>query len=64
MPERAQVIDDKKFMWDGRTYETEQDAHSQRDTYEKDSFETRVLPDGGGKFLIYTRKVVTEVKTE
>ncbi len=59
-PNLAMVSDGKKFMWDGQLYDSDGDAVQAADSYQKDNFETRILAEGG-KFLVYTRRLVTEV---
>jgi len=63
MPARAMTFDGRKFMWDGRTCETEAQAREAAASYEKDRFETR-LHSEGGVYLVYTRRQVTEVTVE
>jgi len=60
---RSRVIDDKKFMWDGRDYDSADQASEARQKYEKDNFETRMVEEDE-KFHVYTRRVVTEVEVE
>jgi len=57
---RARVIDGRKFMWDGRGYETQDDAERVRREYEAQQFDTRVVEEEG-KVNIYTRRVVGTV---
>lgn len=57
---RARKFDDRKFMWDAVTYESEKDALEKKESYEKENFETRMVEEDG-KFSLYTRRVVTEV---
>ena len=59
----AEKIDGKKFMWDNRDYSTEAEAKEKMDKYEKDRFETRLVKEKG-KFLVYTRRIVTEIVLE
>jgi hypothetical protein len=58
----AKTIDGKKFMWDGKEYE-KKDAEKTAERYENDGFEVRVVEEEG-KYLVYTRRVVKEVKVE
>ena len=60
---QARVIDGKKFMWDGREYESAAEAEKAKGEYEKERFETRIVEEDG-KIHVYTRRVVTEVKVE
>ena len=50
------VNDGKKFMWDGGSLETAEDAARVAEGYQKEGFEVRTVMEGG-KFLIYTRRV-------
>jgi hypothetical protein len=59
----VKILDEKKFLWDGCTYDTEEEAKEVMSAYDKDGFETRILEEGG-RWLIYTRRVVTEVVIE
>jgi len=59
----AEKIDGKKFMWDNRNYSAEAEAKEKMDKYEKDGFETRLVKEKG-KFLVYTRRIVTEIVLE
>ena len=59
-PNLALVTDGKKFMWDGRSFENMEEATRVAETYENNGFEVRMAEEGG-KFLVYTRRVVKEV---
>jgi hypothetical protein len=48
----------KKFMWDGGTYETEEQAQQVMHGYEKDGFETRLVVEDQ-QYLVYSRRVAT-----
>ncbi len=63
MPMLAAKIDGKKFMWDKGSYATEADAKEKMNKYEKEGFEVRLVKEKG-KFLIYTRRIVTEIVLE
>jgi hypothetical protein len=56
----AKKLDGKKFMWDRVNCSTETEARKKMAVYEKDGFETRLVKDQGN-FLVYTRRVVTEI---
>jgi hypothetical protein len=60
----AKIIEDKKFMWDGKIYETEEEANKVGDEYKKNNFEVRVVPAKEGKYLVYSRRVVKEIVLE
>jgi len=53
------VVDGKKFMWDGQTYETRDAADQARQGYERDRFEVRSV-EHDGRCLVYTRRVVQQ----
>lgn len=57
------IIDGKKHMWDGEDYESESAARENIAKYSENGFETKLIEEEG-KYLVYTRRVVTEVKVE
>lgn len=57
------IIDSKKFMWDGKDYESESAARENVSKYENDGFETQLINEDG-KYAVYTRRVVTDVVVE
>jgi hypothetical protein len=59
-PNLSVVSDGKKFMWDGRLYDAREDASGTAEKFQNDGFDVRIVEEGG-KFLIYTRRVVKEV---
>ncbi len=63
MPERVEMHVGKKFMWDGRRYESEEKAKEIEENYKKDGFETLLIKEGDDSF-VYTRRVVTEIVLE
>ena len=63
MPKSVEKMDGKKFMWDGGNYSTEAEAKEKIGLYEKDEFEVRLVKEEG-KFLVYTRRIVTEIVLE
>ncbi len=56
----AKEVAGKKFMWDGATYVTRDDARQAMQTYKKDGVEVHMLLLDD-KYLVYTRKLVTQV---
>ena len=50
-------------MWDKGHYSTEQEALGKMARYKKDGFEAECVEENG-KFLVYTRKLVTEIVLE
>ena len=50
-------------MWDKGHYSTKQEAREKMTQYEKDGFETECVEENG-KYLVYTRRLVTEIILE
>jgi hypothetical protein len=63
MPESVKIIEGKKFMWDGETYEGMDQAKQAEESYKKEKFETMIIEEEG-KPVIYTRREVTEFEVE
>lgn len=63
MPDSSKKINEKKFMWDGTVYETEKEAQDMKKKYSDDNFEVEMLEEDQ-KYLLYTRRVVTEIVLE
>ncbi|MGD8537982.1 MAG: hypothetical protein PVI66_04615 [Candidatus Aminicenantes bacterium] len=63
MPDASKIINDRKVMWDGVEYETEKEAQDVKKTYEDGNFEVELVEEEG-KYLLYTRRVVTEIVLE
>ncbi|MHC4117941.1 MAG: hypothetical protein ACYSWO_10585 [Planctomycetota bacterium] len=63
MADRARFFEGKKFMWDGEEYSSKNDADEARKQYAEHGFEVESCSEGG-KVLLYTRRVVTEVVVE
>lgn len=63
MPSLSSNIEGKKFMWDKAIYASEAEAGEKMAVYENDGFETACLTEEG-KYLVYTRKVITEIILE
>ena len=59
----ARNFEGKKFMWDGRTYDTKEEMKQIAEGYRKDSFEVEEVEEEG-KFYLFSRRVVTEVVVE
>jgi len=53
----------EKFMWDGAIYETKEEAEKRKAEYEASKFQVQLF-DQEGKYLLYTRRVVTEIVLE
>ncbi len=58
-PTLTLISEGKKFMWDGRLFETRDEGLREAAAYEKDNFEVRMV-EQEGKFLVYTRRTVKE----
>jgi hypothetical protein len=52
----ARKVEGKKFMWDGITYESEDQARQAVESYEKDGFEVQLLSEGE-QYLVYSRRI-------
>ena len=50
-------------MWDGEDYESKSAAEENILKYSKDGFKTQLIKEDG-KYLVYTRRVVTEIVIE
>lgn len=56
----ARRFKSKKFMWDGKEYPDKKAALETSQKYKSDGFETEVFEEGG-KFFVFTRRVVKEI---
>jgi hypothetical protein len=63
MPDLSKIINGKKVVWDGVEYETEKETQDLKKKYEDDNFEVELVEEEG-KYLLYTRRVVTEIVLE
>lgn len=61
--DNSRIIDGKKYMWDGETYESEAAAKEQLSKYNKDGFETKIVAENQA-YYIFTRRVVAEIVVE
>jgi hypothetical protein len=52
----ARKINGKKFLWDGATYDSRDQAGEILEAYQKDSFEVQLIEEEE-KFLIYSRRL-------
>jgi len=59
-PNLAMISDRKKFMWDGQTYDSKEDAARAAKSYQDENFHIQIVEEGG-KFLVYTRRTAKEV---
>ena len=63
MPDSVKILDTKKYLWDGETYDSQAAAEEVENKYKGENIETKIFEEEG-KFLVYTRRVVTEVVVE
>lgn len=63
MPDSSKKINGKKFMWDEKVYESEKEAQEIKQKYKDDKFEVELVKEEQG-YLLYTRRVVTEIVLE
>ena len=59
-PNISLIRDGKKFMWDGRSYASQDEAHHAAEAYQNDRFEV-CTAEVEGQLLLYTRRVVNDV---
>jgi len=60
--ELARRFEEKKFMWDGKTYPDEKQAQEAAQKYEADGF-VAIHFSEDNQFYVFTRREVKEVKT-
>ena len=56
----ARKVEGKKFLWDGRTYESEDQAQQMAKSYEKDGFEVHFEVQSLSeekRYLVYSRRI-------
>lgn len=61
-PNLSLISEGKKFIWDGRLYESSAESSRAKETYLNDGFEVRTVEEDG-KFLVYTRREVKQAVT-
>lgn len=61
--ELARTFNEKKFMWDGRTYDNKQEMTKVKQEYQDKGFEVEVVEEGSQYFL-FSRRLVEEVVVE
>jgi hypothetical protein len=54
------MFKEKKFMWDGIEYPSEEEALKKAQTYKNNGFEVETYEESG-KIYLYTRRVVKEI---
>jgi hypothetical protein len=60
---RSVEFEGMKFMQDGLVYESKENAEKAMESYASAGFDVRLLEEGG-KFLVFSRRIVKEVKVE
>ena len=60
---RSEKFEGMKFMLDGQAYDSQADAEKVMEDYRIAGFDVRILEEDG-KFLVFSRRVVKEVKVE
>ncbi|MBA7673893.1 hypothetical protein ES703_82099 [subsurface metagenome] len=63
MPDISKIINGKKYMWDNVVYESKKEAQDLMEKFKKDNFEVELIEEDK-QFLLYTRRVVTEIVLE
>ena len=63
MADLSKIINGKKYMWDNVVYESKKEAQDIMKKYKKDNFEVELIEEEN-KYLLYTRRVVTEIVLE
>ncbi len=52
----AKKVEGKKFMWDGKTYGTPEEARQVMEDYGKEGFEVQMFEEEG-QYLVYSRRL-------
>jgi hypothetical protein len=60
---KSRKFDGNKFMWDGKTYASEEEAIKAAEVYKEAGFETRTVKESDN-YEVYSRRVVTEIVLE
>jgi hypothetical protein len=63
MPDSSKKINGKKFMWDEKVHESEKEAQEIKQKYKDDKFEVELVKEEQ-EYLLYTRRVITEIVLE
>ena len=63
MPDTSKIINGKKFMWDFVIYESKKEAQDLMQKFKDNGFEVELIEEEN-KYLLYTRKVITEIVVE
>ncbi len=60
---RSEKFEGMKYMQDGKVYDSKAEAEKAMESYRNDSFDVRLLEEDG-KFLVFSRRIVKETKTD
>jgi len=52
----SRKVNGKKFLWDGATYDSRDQAAAILEVYQKDGFEVQLVEEEG-QYLVYSRRV-------
>lgn len=63
MPDNVKIIEGSKYMWDGESYESKAAVMENIEKYKNEGFQAGMLEEEG-KYLIYTRRIVTDIVVE
>ena len=61
--DNVKIIEGSKYMWDGVDYESKAAAMENIIKYNDENFQAELLEEEG-KYLIYTRRLVTDIVVE
>lgn len=61
--EEVKHLENEKYMWDGAIYDTEEEAENKKTEYQEKDFQVQLF-EQEDKYLLYTRRVVTEIVLE
>jgi hypothetical protein len=59
----AMKFEGKKYLWDGITYQSEDQAREAMEAYSKDGFEVQLVAEDT-QHLVYTRRIAVVQKSE
>jgi hypothetical protein len=59
----ARIFNGKKYMWDGRSYEDEQEMKKVKQEYQGQGFDVESIAENK-KYYLFSRRVVKDVVVE
>ena len=59
----ARIFDGKKYMWDGRSYEDEQEMKKVKQEYQDQGFDVESVEEDK-KYYLFSRRVIKDVVVE